>query len=162
VGAIAGAGGTLGLLAGGVVIQALSGRWVFFINVPIGAAVLALAPRIVPESRAIRSRGATWLPVCGEVRYLLCVSIVGIDRMPYGCDRRKLECEHLFEARSIPHTILGGDTVSRAGRRLPRESRALAGCAPRREREGACGGGGGGGRSALRRCAGSSAAGACT
>jgi EmrB/QacA subfamily drug resistance transporter len=51
-GAIAGAGGTVGLLLGGAIVQALSWRWVFFINVPIGALVLALAPRIVPESRA--------------------------------------------------------------------------------------------------------------
>src|SRR3954471_11052777 len=51
-GAIAGAGGAAGLLLGGVIVQALSWRWVFFINVPIGAIVLALAPRIVPESRS--------------------------------------------------------------------------------------------------------------
>jgi EmrB/QacA subfamily drug resistance transporter len=51
-GAIAGAGGALGLLAGGVIVEVLSWRWVFFINVPIGAAVLALAPRLVPESRS--------------------------------------------------------------------------------------------------------------
>ena len=51
-GAIAGAGGAVGLLLGGAIVQALSWRWVFFINVPIGAAVLALAPRIVPESRS--------------------------------------------------------------------------------------------------------------
>lgn len=51
-GAIAGAGGALGLLAVGVIVEVLSWRWVFFINVPIGAAVLALAPRIVPESRS--------------------------------------------------------------------------------------------------------------
>ena len=51
-GAIAGAGGAVGLLLGGVIVEVLSWRWVFFINVPIGAAVLALAPRIVPESRS--------------------------------------------------------------------------------------------------------------
>jgi len=51
-GAIAGAGGAVGLLLGGLLVQLLSWRWVFFVNVPIGAVVLALAPRIVPESRA--------------------------------------------------------------------------------------------------------------
>jgi EmrB/QacA subfamily drug resistance transporter len=51
-GAIAGAGGAVGLLLGGVIVEVLSWRWVFFINVPIGAVVLALAPRIIPESRS--------------------------------------------------------------------------------------------------------------
>jgi EmrB/QacA subfamily drug resistance transporter len=51
-GAIAGAGGAIGLLLGGVIVQLLSWRWVFFVNVPIGAMVLALAPRFVPESRS--------------------------------------------------------------------------------------------------------------
>src|SRR3954466_900462 len=51
-GAIAGAGGALGLLLGGVIVEVLTWRWVFFVNVPIGAVVLALTPRIVPESRS--------------------------------------------------------------------------------------------------------------
>src|SRR5580765_9026398 len=51
-GAIAGAGGAIGLLLGGLIVEALSWRWVFFVNVPIGAVVLALAPRILPESRS--------------------------------------------------------------------------------------------------------------
>jgi EmrB/QacA subfamily drug resistance transporter len=55
-GAIAGAGGAIGLLLGGVIVEVLSWRWVFFVNVPIGAAVLALAPRIVPESRSESAR----------------------------------------------------------------------------------------------------------
>jgi EmrB/QacA subfamily drug resistance transporter len=51
-GAIAGAGGAIGLLLGGVIVEVLTWRWVFFVNVPIGAVVLALTPRIVPESRS--------------------------------------------------------------------------------------------------------------
>jgi len=51
-GAIAGAGGAIGLLLGGVMVEVLTWRWVFFINVPIGAVLIALAPRIVPESRS--------------------------------------------------------------------------------------------------------------
>lgn len=51
-GAVAGAGGAVGLVLGGAIVQALSWRWVFFINVPIGAVVLSMAPGIVPESRA--------------------------------------------------------------------------------------------------------------
>src|SRR5947199_1984001 len=56
-GAIAGAGGAAGLLLGGVIVEVLSWRWVFFINVPIGAVVLALTPRIVPESRSESATG---------------------------------------------------------------------------------------------------------
>ena len=51
-GAIAGVGGAAGLLLGGLIVDAISWRWVFFVNVPIGVVVLALTPRIVPESRS--------------------------------------------------------------------------------------------------------------
>ncbi|AYA20774.1 MFS transporter [Streptomyces fradiae] len=43
-------GGTLGLLLGGVVTEVGSWRWTLFINVPIGLAVLVLAPRFVTET----------------------------------------------------------------------------------------------------------------
>jgi EmrB/QacA subfamily drug resistance transporter len=56
-GAIAGAGGAVGLLLGGAIVEVLSWRWVFFVNVPIGAAVILLAPRILAESRAEGVRG---------------------------------------------------------------------------------------------------------
>src|SRR2546421_615679 len=41
----------LGGRAGGVLTQYLSWRWIFFVNVPVGAVVLALTTRIVHESR---------------------------------------------------------------------------------------------------------------
>ncbi|GAA5044713.1 MFS transporter [Nocardia callitridis] len=43
------AGGSLGLLAGGVLTQTISWHWVFFVNVPIGIAAAALAGRILRE-----------------------------------------------------------------------------------------------------------------
>src|SRR5919197_21704 len=48
------AGGSLGLLAGGLLTQALSWHWVFFVNLPIGAATFALAQALI---RADRGRG---------------------------------------------------------------------------------------------------------
>jgi EmrB/QacA subfamily drug resistance transporter len=45
------AGGSLGLLAGGVLTQALSWHWVFFVNLPIGLAVLALGQLLIPSDR---------------------------------------------------------------------------------------------------------------
>jgi EmrB/QacA subfamily drug resistance transporter len=49
-GAVSSAGATIGLLVGGVVTDLGSWRWTLFINVPIGLAVLLLAPRFVPET----------------------------------------------------------------------------------------------------------------
>ena len=55
-GAVAGAGGAAGVLLGGVLTEYLSWRWVLFVNVPIAAGAVLLAPRLVPESRDERQR----------------------------------------------------------------------------------------------------------
>ena len=44
------AGSAVGLIAGGLLVSYLSWRWVFFVNVPIGLVVAALAMRVLPES----------------------------------------------------------------------------------------------------------------
>jgi EmrB/QacA subfamily drug resistance transporter len=47
-----GAGGaTVGLIAGGLLTRYAGWQYIFYLNVPIGVAALALAPRIVPDSR---------------------------------------------------------------------------------------------------------------
>ena len=46
------AGGSIGALVGGVITGALSWRWVFLINIPVGVAVVLLALRLVPGGRA--------------------------------------------------------------------------------------------------------------
>jgi EmrB/QacA subfamily drug resistance transporter len=50
-GAVAGAGGAAGVLLGGILTSGLSWRWVLFVNVPIGIAAAAMAPRTLRESR---------------------------------------------------------------------------------------------------------------
>jgi len=51
-GAVAGSGGAAGVLLGGVLTEFLSWEWVLFVNVPIAAAAMVLAPRLLVESRA--------------------------------------------------------------------------------------------------------------
>lgn len=55
--AIAVGGSAVGLLVGGVLTEALSWQWIFFINAPIGLATLLLSLRLVPESRMERRGG---------------------------------------------------------------------------------------------------------
>jgi EmrB/QacA subfamily drug resistance transporter len=51
-GAASGSGGAAGVLLGGALTSALSWSWIFFINVPAGLLVMALAPVLLRESRA--------------------------------------------------------------------------------------------------------------
>lgn len=48
--AISGAGSAVGLIVGGMLTEWGSWRWVFFINIPVGLAIAALAPRYVAET----------------------------------------------------------------------------------------------------------------
>jgi EmrB/QacA subfamily drug resistance transporter len=49
-------GASLGLVLGGMITQWADWRWVFFVNVPVGAAVLLAAPRFLAESGRQRGR----------------------------------------------------------------------------------------------------------
>src|SRR3954467_7841671 len=53
-GAAAPAGGTAGVFLGGVLTQFASWPWVFFINVPLAAAVVLLTPSVMPAGSARR------------------------------------------------------------------------------------------------------------
>src|SRR5712691_6908952 len=50
---IASAGAAIGLLAGGLITQAVSWHWIFFVNVPIGAVTAALSIRLLASDRGI-------------------------------------------------------------------------------------------------------------
>jgi MFS family permease len=55
-GGIGAGGATIGLIAGGLLTRYIGWEYIFFLNVPIGAAALLLAPRIVPETRLATAR----------------------------------------------------------------------------------------------------------
>jgi len=63
-GAVAGSGGAVGVLLGGVLTEWAGWQWVLFVNVPIGLAAAALALRLLPESR---NGGARHFDVAGAV-----------------------------------------------------------------------------------------------
>src|SRR3954464_8555113 len=56
-GAIGGSGAAAGVLFGGILTKYAGWEWIFFVNVPVGALVLALTRPIVRESRIPALRG---------------------------------------------------------------------------------------------------------
>ena len=55
-GFVASAGGSIGLLAGGVLTEAINWHWIFFINLPVGIATALLARRLVDDREGHRLR----------------------------------------------------------------------------------------------------------
>ncbi len=49
----AAAGGSIGLLAGGILTQAINWHWIFFVNLPIGIAACLLVLRLLPSEKGI-------------------------------------------------------------------------------------------------------------
>jgi EmrB/QacA subfamily drug resistance transporter len=56
-GFVASAGGSIGLIAGGVLTDVINWHWIFFVNLPIGVATAVLARRLVDEDPPADSRG---------------------------------------------------------------------------------------------------------
>ena len=80
-GAIGGSGAAVGVLAGGILTKYLGWEWIFFVNVPVGVAALALAPRFVRESRSERT---TSPDVAGAVTITagLALLVYGVSEAP--------------------------------------------------------------------------------
>jgi EmrB/QacA subfamily drug resistance transporter len=81
-GALGGSGAAAGVLAGGVLTKYLGWEWIFFVNVPVGAIVMALTFPIVPESHA--ELGHRRFDAAGAVSVTggLALLVYGISKAP--------------------------------------------------------------------------------
>jgi EmrB/QacA subfamily drug resistance transporter len=81
-GAIAAAGGALGVLLGGVFTQYLSWRWNFFVNIPIGIIVFAATLAMIPRHAALPGRKHLDLPGAVLVTGGLMSLVYGLVKAP--------------------------------------------------------------------------------
>src|SRR5438874_5763307 len=81
-GAMGGSGAAAGVLFGGILTKYLGWEWIFFVNVPVGALVLALAPRIVRESRAPGERHGFDVIGASSVTAGLALLVYAISKAP--------------------------------------------------------------------------------
>jgi EmrB/QacA subfamily drug resistance transporter len=82
---VAAAGASIGLLAGGVLTQAISWHWIFFVNIPIGVATALLAVRLVDRDDGIGlARGADVLGAVLLVSALMLGVYAIVEATVYG------------------------------------------------------------------------------
>ena len=118
---VASAGASIGLLAGGVLTQALDWHWIFFVNVPIGVAALVFAWRLIePEPGLGLSAGAD-VPGAVLVTGALMLGVYTI------VDAHSRACSASSPPRCSPRS---------SGARRPRRSRCCASASPLAQRLG--------------------------
>jgi MFS family permease len=100
-GALGATGATVGLITGGILTRYAGWQYIFYLNVPIGAAALALAPRIVPTSASPRRAGGSTCSARSPAQARWCCSCTrspghrstaGAPRERSRCSRRPRLC----------------------------------------------------------------------
>jgi EmrB/QacA subfamily drug resistance transporter len=76
-GAIAGTGGAVGVLLGGILTDQVGWEWIFFLNVPIGLIVILAGQRVLEESRV--ELGSRSLDIAGAI-----LVTAGLTLLVYG------------------------------------------------------------------------------
>src|SRR6185295_7834564 len=92
-GFVASAGGSIGLLVGGILTDAISWHWIFFVNVPIGLVTGLLAMRLVEGRPGIGLKEGADLPGAVLVTsglMLAVYTILGVEEHGWGSARTLL------------------------------------------------------------------------
>jgi len=79
-GAASGSGAAVGVLLGGVLTSSLSWPWIFFINVPVGIAIVALSPRYLAEGRGLTTHRHFDIAGATSVTASLMLLVYGLTR----------------------------------------------------------------------------------
>ena len=108
-GFVASAGGSIGLLAGGVLTQSINWHWIFFINIPIGIVTGVLAARLLRDDEGIGFEGGADIPGAVLITSSLMLGVYTIVKPAaedgWGAGRTlTFGAVSLAPARRLPHT----------------------------------------------------------
>ena len=79
------AGGSLGLLAGGLLTQTLSWHWVFFVNIPIGVAAFVLGQALISADKGLGlEHGVDWVGSLLVTSSLMCAIYAIVEATAHG------------------------------------------------------------------------------
>jgi EmrB/QacA subfamily drug resistance transporter len=75
---VASAGGSVGLLAGGVLTESINWHWIFFVNVPIGVATAIAARRLIPADTGLGLGNGADVPGAALITSALMLGVLTI------------------------------------------------------------------------------------
>ena len=112
---IASAGAAIGLLTGGLITQAVSWHWIFFVNVPIGIATAAVSARLLTSDRGLGfGRGADLIGAILVTAALMLGVYAIVESSVYG-----LGSLHTLAFGAVAMVLLGAFIVRQAVARNP-------------------------------------------
>jgi EmrB/QacA subfamily drug resistance transporter len=112
---VAAAGGAVGLLLGGVLTQALSWHWIFFVNLPIGAVTAVYARRLLPQDKGLGLEHGADIPgalLLVSALMLAVYTIVEAGHYSWGS-------AHTLGLGAVALTLLGGFVWRQASAQNP-------------------------------------------
>jgi EmrB/QacA subfamily drug resistance transporter len=77
-GFVASAGGSIGLLAGGILTESINWHWIFFVNIPIGIVTAILAMRLIERDDGIGFRQGADIPGAALITGALMLAVYTI------------------------------------------------------------------------------------